>query len=161
MPIDQKERSTDLPALRGGPPVRPQGPHDWPRLDFEVVEALSAALAKGTWGKYDGGHVTRLEAELTKIHSVPFSLACASGTFAVETALRALQLSPDDEVIVSAYDYEPNFLCAHAVGATPVLADVAPHNWNLDPNQLQAAIGPNTKAILVSHLHGGLAPMRE
>jgi perosamine synthetase len=161
MPINPKERSPSLPVILGGEPVRTQGPPDWPRADPEVATALQAALRDGSWGKYDGGHVAKLEAELAKTHAVPFSLTCASGTLAVELALRALQLAPGDEVIVPAYDYEPNFLCVHAVGATPVLVDVAPGNWNLDPNQLHAAIGPNTKAILVSHLHGGLAPMRE
>jgi len=152
---------TDLPALLGGPAIQPQGPPDWPRPDAEVEHALRAALRDGSWGKYDGGHVARLEAELAKFHDLPFALTCASGTLAVETALRALQVEPGDEVIVAAYDYEPNFLCVHAVGATPVLVDVSPHNWSFDPARLHDALGPKTKAILASHLHGGLVPMRE
>ena len=152
---------TDLPALLGGPAIQPQGPPDWPRPDAEVEHALRAALRDGSWGKYDGGHVARLEAELAKFHDLPFALTCASGTLAVETALRALQVEPGDEVIVAAYDYEPNFLCVHAVGATPVLVDVSPHNWSFDPARLHDALGPKTKAILVSHLHGGLVQMRE
>src|SRR5260370_14425512 len=43
----------------------------------------------------------------------------------------------------------------------PVLVDVAPHNSNLDPARLAAALGPRTKAVIVSHLHGGLVPMVE
>src|SRR5207249_1402140 len=85
----------------------------------------------------------------------------ASGTLAVEMALRALKIGAGDEVILSAYDYPGNFLTVHAVGARPALVDVEPCNWNLDPSLLQGATTPATRAILVSHLHGGMVPMRE
>src|SRR5438094_203426 len=130
------------PALLGGEPVRPQGPPAWPVPDEKVREAIQAAYADGSWGRYDGGHVRRLEEQLARYHGVPFARACASGTFAVELALRALKVSADDEVILSAYDYEGNFLSVHAVGARPVLIDVAAHNWNLDPARLGKAVGP-------------------
>jgi perosamine synthetase len=60
---------------------------------------------------------------------------------------------------MAAYDYESNFLTIHAIGVRPVLIDVSPDNWNLDPDSLAAAITPKTKAILCSHLHGGIVPM--
>ena len=62
---------------------------------------------------------------------------------------------------MAAYDYGGNFLSIHAVGARPVLVDVDAENWNLAPENLAAAFGPATRAVLVSHLHGGLVPMRE
>jgi perosamine synthetase len=151
----------DLPALLGGPPVRPEGPPPWPPPDPDVRAALDAALASGDWGRYHGEHVAALEAELAAFHAVPHALTCASGTLAVEAALRALRVGPGDEVVLAAYDYESNFLTAHAIGAKPVLVDVAPHNWNLDPGRLEAALTPHTKAVVCSHLHGGLVPMRE
>jgi len=151
----------DVPALLGGEAVRPQGPPDWPPPDDAVRQALEEAWRDGLWGKYHGGRVAALEARLAEFHGVPHALACGSGTFAVELALRALKISPGDEVLLSAYDYPGNFLCVHAVGATPVLVDVHPDNWNLDPAQLEAATGPASRAVIVSHLHGGLVPMRE
>src|SRR5262249_38185003 len=60
-----------------------------------------------------------------------------------------------------AYDYPGNFLSVHNVGAQPVLVDVASQNWNLDLQSLEAAIGPSTKVILASHLHGGVVAMAE
>ena len=54
------DRTTTLPALLGGPPVRPQGPPDWPLPDDDVRVALLAAYADGSWGKYHGGAVERL-----------------------------------------------------------------------------------------------------
>jgi dTDP-4-amino-4,6-dideoxygalactose transaminase len=152
---------TPLPALLGGPPACPQGPPPWPAADDGVLEALQAAYRDGSWGKYHGGLVERLESRLAEYHGVAYAATCASGTFAVELALRALKVGPGDEVILAAYDYGGNFLAVHAVGARPVLIDVHPDNWNLDPGRITAAVGPATRAVVVSHLHGGVVPMRE
>jgi dTDP-4-amino-4,6-dideoxygalactose transaminase len=149
-----------LPALLGGPPVRPQGPPDWPLADEDVRLALEAAYQDGSWGKYHGGRVQQLEECLAQYHQVEFALTCSSGTFAVELALRALKVGPGDEVLLSAYDYPGHFLAVHAVGAMPVLVDVHPENWVLDPAQLETALRPATKAVIASHLHGGVVPMR-
>jgi dTDP-4-amino-4,6-dideoxygalactose transaminase len=129
--------------------------------DEQVRRALQAAYADGSWGKYHGGSVELLQANLARYHGVVFALTCASGTFAVELALRALKVGPGDEVLMAAYDYGGNFLNIHAVGARPVLVDVAADNWNLDLTELEAAVGPATRAVIVSHLHGGVVPMRE
>ncbi|HZT82571.1 MAG TPA: aminotransferase class I/II-fold pyridoxal phosphate-dependent enzyme, partial [Gemmataceae bacterium] len=107
------------------------------------------------------GRVERLEQRLAEYHGAPFALTCGSGTFAVELALRALRVGPGDEVALAAYDYPGNFLSVHAVGATPLLVEVDPANCNLAPERLAEAVGPATKAVIASHLHGGLVPMRE
>jgi dTDP-4-amino-4,6-dideoxygalactose transaminase len=150
-----------LPAILGGPPVNPAGPPDWPVADDDVLLALQAAYRDGSWGKYHGNYVARFEEVLARYHRVGFATACASGTVAVEFALRALKIDPGDEVILAAYDYGGNFLGVHAVGAQPVLVDIAPHNWNLLPANVADAIGPKTRAVIASHLHGGTVPMRE
>src|SRR5215468_2899662 len=100
-----------LPALLGGPAVRPQGPPDWPPADEDVLRSLQAAYADGSWGKYHGAFVARLEERLAEYHGVAHALSCGSGTFAVELALRALKIGPEDEVLLAAYDYPGNFLC--------------------------------------------------
>src|SRR5205809_401780 len=123
--------NADLPALLGGTPVRPEGPPDWPPADDAIEAALRAAWRDGSWGKYQGGGVARLEEWLAREHGVPFAAVCSSGTLAIELALRALKVGPGDEVVLAAYDYPGNFLAVHAVGARPVLADVAPDDWNL------------------------------
>jgi perosamine synthetase len=149
----------ELPALLGGLPAFPDGPPDWPRQDADVRAVVQAALADGSWGKYHGPFVPDLEEALAAFHGVPHVLTCSSGTLSVEVALRALRVGPGDEVILPAYDYEANFLNVHAVGARPVLVDVDPANACLDPGRIEGALGPATKVVLVSHLHGGLAPM--
>jgi perosamine synthetase len=150
-----------LPALLGGAPVRPSGPPGWPVPDDDVSAALQSAYADGSWGKYHGGRVEELELALRAYFQIDHALPVSSGTVAVELALRSLKIGPGDEVILSAYDYPGNFLCVHAVGASPVLVDVHPANWNLDPDNLAAAISPPTRALIVSHLHGGLVPMAQ
>jgi len=148
----------ELPALLGGAPIRPQGPPSWPPPDPEIQQAL-AALGDGSWGQYLGSYIPALETALASYQGVPFALTCASGTLAVEAALRALKVGPGDEVILAAYEYEANFLTIHAVGAMPVLVDVHPENWNLNPERLEKAISPQTKALIATHLHGGIVPM--
>src|SRR5947209_3711110 len=120
--------SEDLPAILGGEPIRPEGPPDWPSGDASVRLALEAALRDGSWGKYAGGNVERLERRLAEWCGLPHVLTCASGTLAVEVALRAVPVGADDEVVLAAYDYPGNFLSVHAVGARPVLIDIAANN---------------------------------
>src|SRR5919204_169461 len=112
-----------IPMTRGRPGGAGPGspaPHAPP-----VLGALRKAYHDGSWGKYHGLYVEGLEERLARYQGVEFALTCASGTFAVELALRALKVGPGDEVILSAYDYAGNFLAVHAVGARPVLVDVA------------------------------------
>ena len=150
-----------IPAILGGPPIRPQGPSVWPMADPDVLTALQAAFHDGSWGKYHGVYVERLEQRLAEYHAVPHVLTCGSGTFAMELALRALKVGPGHEVVMAAYDYPGSFLSIHAVGAMPVLVDVDSANWNAAPDRLAVAISPSTRAIIASHLHGGVVPMRE
>jgi perosamine synthetase len=154
-------RPDSLPALIGGTPVRPEGPPEWPLPDEDILTALEEAYRNGSWGKYHGEYVQRLELRLAEYHGVSFAFSCASGTFAVELALRALGIAQGDEVLLAAYDFPGNFLGVHATGAVPVLADVHPANWNLNAEQLRGALGPSVRALIVSHLHGGMVPMRQ
>jgi perosamine synthetase len=153
--------NSDTPALLGGLPVRPEGPPDWPPADPDALAALQAATADGSWGKYVGPNVTRLEEVLGELLRVPDVATCSSGTLAVEVAMRAVGVRPGDEVILAGYDFEPSFLSVHNLGALPVLVDVSSTNASLDTVGLEAAITSTTKAILASHLHGGIARMSE
>ena len=154
-------RDADLPAILGGAPARPQGPPPWPCTDADVLDALQRAYRDGSWGIYHGPNVPALDQALRDYLSVEHVVLCGSGTYAVELGLRALKIGPGDEVILAAYDFPGNFLCIHAIGATPVLVDVATANWNLALDRLDEAAQPATKAVLVSHLHGGVVPMRD
>ena len=153
---------SNLPATLGGPPTRPSGPPPWPTNDPRVGEALSRAFADGTWGAYHGPNVPRLETALRDYHGIEHVMLCGSGSFAIETALRSISLRPGDEVILADFDFPGNFLSIHAAGGMPVLADVDPIDWNLSLASLDEAVGQRPpRALIVSHLHGGVVPMSE
>jgi dTDP-4-amino-4,6-dideoxygalactose transaminase len=78
---------------------------------------------------------------------------------AVELALRGLKVAAGDEVILAAYDFPGNFRAIEAIGARPVLVDLAPGGWSIDVEQVAPAISGRTKAVIASHLHGSLADM--
>lgn len=146
-------------ALDGGPPSIPQGPPSWPPPQPAVREALLAAYSDGSWGRYHGPHTQRLREQLAALTGHSHVWLCASGTVAVELALRGLNVGPGDEVILGAYDFPGNFRAIEAVGAHPVLVDLLPGKYTIDPQAVAVAITPLTKAVLVSHLHGHLADM--
>lgn len=152
-----------LLAIEGGTPEIPSGPPRWPPADDEIRRALEGAYADASWGQYDGRHSAQLIAHLTTLHAAapgdPHVLLASSGTIAVELALRGLNIGPGDEVILAAYDFAGNFRAVEAVGARPVLVDLAEDSWTLDPQALAGAISPDCRAVIVSHLHGTLADM--
>jgi perosamine synthetase len=134
--------------------------YPWPLADEAVREALERAFADGSWGRYHGPHCARLRADLAAMHGVEHVTLCSSGTVTVELALRGLKVSAGDEVILAGYDFPGNFRAIEAIGARPVLVDIDPRTWCLDAACLAAAIGPDTRAVIVSHLHGGMAEMQ-
>ena len=152
---------TEKLALFGGPPTISAGPPQWPLADAGVQAALDAAYKDGSWGRYQGPHGTRLADLLAAMHSVAHVWCCSSGSVAVELALRGLRVGQGDEVILAGYDFPGNFRAIETVGAFPVLVDIESATWCLDSRQLDAAFGPEVRAVIVSHLHGGLARMPE
>ena len=151
-------QSSDRPALLGGTPVRPQGPPELP-LREDVRLALERCFADGSWRKYHGPNVGALCEEMRRRTGREFVFPCASGTFGVELALRAARVEPGDEVILAAYDFKGNIANVLALGATPVLIDVDAANFQMDPARLPEAVTGRTKAVVVSHLHGGVVDM--
>lgn len=149
----------DRPAILGGAPVIPAGPSAWPVFDDAVNDAVMAAIADGSWGRYLGPHCDHLREALATFHDVRHVHLCSSGTAAVELALRGLGVGPGNEVILAAYDFEANFKNVLALGATPVLADVRPDDAQIDVARLEAAASDKVRAVLVSHLHGGVVDM--
>lgn len=88
-----------------------------------------------------------------------YAIGVDSGYSALELILRAYDIGPGDEVITAANTFVATVLAITMCGATPVLVDADPVTYNLDPNQLEAAITPATRAILPVHLYGQPAEM--
>ncbi len=151
--------SPDTPALLGGSPVRPQGPPVWPRRTAETDAVLESLRDSGEWGRYHGPHSARLISALSHSLQQDHVQLCSSGTAAVELALRGCQVGPGDEVILSAYDFKANFTNVVLLGAVPVLVDCRGDDAQIDVAAIEAAITEKTKAIIASHLQGGLVDM--
>jgi len=103
-----------------------------------------------------GPKVKALETELAKYVGVRNAVAVSTGTAALDVALRAIGIGPGDEVIVPCLTYIATVNAVRYQGATPVLADVDPGTFNIDPQAVQGRVTPRTKAILPID-YGGLA----
>jgi len=135
------------------------GPFIWPIADQDVCDALEKSYRDGSWGLYHGPESAQLVAELCEEFACAHALLCSSGTIGVELALRGCGVTAGDEVVLAGYDFPGNFRAVEAVGARPVLVDVSPGTWSLDADALAQVSRPGVTAVIVSHLHGGLADM--
>lgn len=132
----------------------------WPIIDDATREAFARMMVDGSWGRYHGPHCDALIAALCKYHRIEHAILCSSGTCAIELALRAIPISAGDEVILAAYDFKANFVNVLTTGCIPVLIDTIADYPIPNVGQIEAAITDRTRAIIVSHLHGSLVPMR-
>ncbi|TVS14734.1 MAG: aminotransferase class V-fold PLP-dependent enzyme [Planctomycetaceae bacterium] len=148
-------------AIHGGAAVFPEGAPTWPPVEEDILNVFRAIWSDGSWARYQAEHLETLEQQLMRQFKTPYVVLTCSGTVAVELALRGLKVGPGDEVILAGYDFPGNFRAIEAVGAIPVLTDVVAGGWSLDACLLEAAWGPKVRAVVVSHLHGELAPMRD
>ncbi|HIK27548.1 MAG: DegT/DnrJ/EryC1/StrS family aminotransferase [Oscillatoriaceae bacterium SKW80] len=121
-------------------------------ISEEITEAVLDVLASG---RYIGGPwVESFEQQFASYIGVSECVACNSGTDALYLALRALKIGPGDEVITTPFTFVATAEAIANVGATPVFVDIDPDTYNLDINQIEAAINSRTRAILPVHLFG-------
>ncbi|HEV3417462.1 MAG TPA: DegT/DnrJ/EryC1/StrS family aminotransferase [Pirellulales bacterium] len=106
-----------------------------------------------------GPPVAQFEAAFADFCGVPHCIGVASGTDALHLIFRALEIGSGDEVIVPAFTFVASALGVSLAGAKPVLCDVRREDGLIDPDQIEAAITPRTRAILPVHLYGRCADM--
>ncbi len=107
----------------------------------------------------NGPEVKAFQKELEAYLGVKHVVPCANGTDALQVAMMALDLKPGDEVITTSFTFVATVEVIALLGLTPVLVDVLPDTFNIDPVALKKAITPKTKAIVPVHLFGQCTDM--
>ena len=147
-------------AINGGkkvfenPAVKPA----WPPAYPETGDQLREIYMSGKWSFYGEKEVefNRAFAEYTGATGCAMM---ANGTVTLEVAMQAMGIGPGDEVIVPAHTWLATGEAVVVCGATPVIVDIEPDTLCMDPEKIEAAITPRTKAIIPVHLFGSMADM--
>lgn len=151
-------------AIEGGTPVRkealgsrPYGPQFYDDLEKkELLEVLDSKYPFRWWG--GDSKVLKFEQAYAKLLGVKYALGVTSGTTALYTAMAALEIGPGDEVILPAWTWYADYDAVVLSGALPVFAEID-ESLAMDPNDIEARITKRTKAIVPSHLQGGVADL--
>jgi dTDP-4-amino-4,6-dideoxygalactose transaminase len=137
-----------------------------PAFDLsQQFQAIGDALNQATLkvlasGRYIGGEtIETFEKQFAEAMGSDYGIACNSGTDALYLALRALGIGPGDRVITPSFTFIATAETVSMAGATPAFVDIDPVTFNLDLQKLEAAITPDTKAIIPVHLFGQAADM--
>lgn len=125
------------------------------RIKDKIDAGIQRVLAHGQY--ILGPEVAELEEKLAAFVGAKYCITCANGTDALQIAQMALGIGPGDEVITPGFTYIATAETVALLGAKPVYVDIDPRTYNLDPQLLEAAITPRTKAIIPVSLYGQCA----
>jgi dTDP-4-amino-4,6-dideoxygalactose transaminase len=140
-------------ALLGGQPVRSKPFPAWPILRPEHLSALQAAWESGVWG-IRSPHVAEFEKRFAAFQQAKLGLAVCNATEGLWVALKACGVQAGDEVIIPPYTFIATAAAILRANAIPVFVDIDPDTYNLDAQQIAAAITPRTKVIMPVHIAG-------
>jgi len=129
-----------------------------PSITSLEIEYATDAAANG-WGDNCYEYIKRFEAGFSEHLDVPFAIATSSCTGAMHMGLSALGVGTNDEVILADINWIASAAAIHHLGATPVLVDIDPTSWCIDPMTAEAAITSRTKAIIATHIYGNLCDL--
>ena len=128
-------------------------------IKVEIDTAIQAVIDSCAF--INGPAVKGFQEDLEKYMNVGNVIPCANGTDALQVSMMALGLQPGDEVITTSFTFIATAEVIALLKLTPVLVDVDPDTFNIDPAAIEKAITPKTKAIVPVHLFGQCAPMEE
>ena len=128
-------------------------------IDAEIRAKVTAILDAGVYVL--GPEVRAFEQEFASYIGTSEAIGVANGTDALVLALRALGVGPGDEVIVPSFTFYASAEAIPHTGATPVFCDVDPDTMCVTADTVRAVLTPRTKAVIVVHLFGNVAPVEE
>ncbi|WXJ86736.1 GDP-perosamine synthase [Moorella humiferrea] len=133
-------------------------PLDWPDIGELEKEYVLKALESG-YVSSAGPMVREFEERFAAYLGINHAVAVVNGTAGLHLALKLLGIGPGDEVIVPALTFIATVNPVVYVGARPVVVDVDPRTWNIDPSAIERALSERTRAIIPVHLYGNPADM--
>lgn len=128
-------------------------------LKAEIDAGMRSVIAESAF--INGPAVGAFARELSDYLGVRHTLPCGNGTDALILALMAIGLAPGDEVIVPAFTYAATAEAVALLGGVPVMADVDPATFGIDPESIRRLVSPRTRAIIPVHLFGQPCDMEE
>jgi dTDP-4-amino-4,6-dideoxygalactose transaminase len=141
-------------AILGGEKTKGSPFPEWPQYDENERRALIEVLDSQIWWRTPGSRTLTFEGEFAAYHQAKHGIAVTNGTAAIEVALAALGVGPGDEVIVPDFTFVASASAVLFAGALPVLVDITPDTYCIDPELASAAITERTKAIIAVHMAG-------
>ena len=141
-------------ALFGGKKTKQRLFPLWPQYDDRERRALEEVLESRVWWRTPGTRTLEFEKAFAEYHGARHGIAVTNGTAALEVTMAALGIGPGDEVVVPDFTFIATASAVLFANALPVLVDVDPHTYCLDPTLTEAAITPRTKAIIAVHMGG-------
>lgn len=148
-------------AILGGPKTRTEPYPAWPVWDERDIQIVAEVVRSGRWGgyPYPGPKTAELARRFAELQGGGYAVPMINGTVTMEVALRAAGIGWGDEVIVPAYTFQATASAPMGAGAIPVIVDVDPNTYCLNPAAAAKAITPKTKAIIPVHLGHQMADM--
>jgi len=141
-------------ALLGGQKAKTKAFSPWPIYDEDERRALMEVLESRIWWRTPGTKTLEFERAFAHFHGAKHGVAVTNGTAALEVLMVALGIGPGDEVIVPDFTFVATASAVLFAGALPIMVDVLPDSYCIDPDLVEAAITPSTKAIIDVHMGG-------
>ncbi|CAG2141782.1 DegT/DnrJ/EryC1/StrS family aminotransferase [Cupriavidus numazuensis] len=126
----------------------------WPSFTAEEADAVHKVLLSNRVNYWTGNECRAFEREFAQWCGASHAVALANGTLALDLALKALEIGPGDEVVVTPRTFIASISCVVNAGAVPVFADVEPDSGNLSARTIEAVLTERTRAVICVHLAG-------
>ena len=146
-------------ALLGGKKAKNKPFPVWPYYDENEARVLKEVLESRVWWRTPGTKTLEFERDFAKFHGARHGIAVTNGTAALEVTMAGLGITAGDEVIVPDFTFVATASAVLFANALPVLVDVDPETYCIDPDLVEAAITSRTKAIVAVHMGGNPADL--
>src|SRR5206468_10112388 len=141
-------------ALLGGRKAKTKPFPHWPMYDEKERRALTEVLESRVWWRTPGTKTLEFERAFAAFHGARHGIAVTNGTAALEVTMAGLGITAGDEVIVPDFTFVATASAVLFANALPVLVDVDPETFCINPDMVEAAITESTKAIIAVHMGG-------